>query len=114
MSGSDAQEIEHEEMRRAVAAAHGLLTSSMQDVLKASRASGEHGASLGATARAYVEREHALPAVADAYVEALEVAAGGAAVEDALLPRVAQAAAEVGIGDVTELARALRESGIAT
>jgi hypothetical protein len=61
-----------------------------------------------------VEREHALSRVADAYVETLEVAAGGAAVEDAVLARIAEAAAEVGIDDVTELARAVRESGLVT
>ena len=72
----------------------------------------EHGASLGAAARAYVEREHGLPRVADAYAAALEVAAGGAAVEDAVLWRIAEAAAEVGIDDASELARAARESGI--
>jgi glycosyltransferase involved in cell wall biosynthesis len=72
----------------------------------------DHGASLGAAARAYVEREHALPKVADAYVAALEVAAGGDAVNDAVLWRIAEAAAEVGIDDPTELARAARESGI--
>jgi len=72
----------------------------------------DHGASLGAAARAYVEREHALPKVADAYVAALEVAAGGDAVNDAVLWRIAEAAAEVGIDDPAELARAARESGI--
>jgi len=74
----------------------------------------EHGAQLGGNARAYVEREHALPKVADAYVAALEVAAGGAAVDDAVLFRIAEAAAEVGLDDASELARAARESGILT
>jgi glycosyltransferase involved in cell wall biosynthesis len=72
----------------------------------------DHGPSLGAAARAYVEREHDLAYVADAYVAALEVAAGGDAVDDAVLWRVAEAAAEVGIDDVTELAARLREVGI--
>jgi glycosyltransferase involved in cell wall biosynthesis len=72
----------------------------------------EHGPSIGAAARAYVEREHALPKVADAYVAALELAAGGAAVDDAVLWRIAAAAAEVGIGDPAALARAAVESGI--
>ena len=72
----------------------------------------DHGAALGAAARAYVEREHALPRVADAYVDALETAAGGDAVEDAVLRRIAEAAAEVGIEDVQALARAARESGL--
>jgi hypothetical protein len=59
-----------------------------------------------------VEREHALPAVADAYVAALEAAAGGPAVNDAVLLRIAEAAAEVGIDDVSALAQAAREAGI--
>ena len=72
----------------------------------------DHGASLGAAARAYVAREHALDATADAYVAALEVAAGGDAVNDAVLWRIAEAAAEVGIDDPTTLARVAREAGI--
>jgi glycosyltransferase involved in cell wall biosynthesis len=72
----------------------------------------DHPATLGAAARAYVEREHALPAVADAYVSALEVAAGGPAVDDAVVLRIAEAAAEIGIDDVSALARAAREAGI--
>ena len=67
----------------------------------------EHGATLGAAARAYVEREHALDRVADAYAEALESAAGGDAVDDAVLWRIAEAAAEVGIDDAPR-ARARR------
>src|SRR6476659_10857744 len=58
-----------------------------------------HGATLGANARAYVEREHALDRVADLYVTALETAAGGDAVDDAVLLRIAEAAVEVGIDD---------------
>jgi glycosyltransferase involved in cell wall biosynthesis len=72
----------------------------------------DHGASLGAAARSYVEREHALPKVADAYVAALEVAAGGDAVDDAVLWRIAEAAAEVGIDNPSALAQAALESGI--
>jgi glycosyltransferase involved in cell wall biosynthesis len=63
----------------------------------------EHGATLGTAARAYVGREHALPVVADAYVRALESAAGGDAVEDAVLWRIAEAAVEVGVTDATLL-----------
>jgi glycosyltransferase involved in cell wall biosynthesis len=74
----------------------------------------EHGATIGAGARAYVEREHALPDVADAYVAALEVAAGGDAVDNAVLWRIAEAAAEVGIDDMSALARRAREAGILT
>ncbi|MCW2963349.1 MAG: hypothetical protein JWO17_601 [Actinomycetia bacterium] len=72
----------------------------------------EHGATLGAAARAYVEREHSLPHTADAYARALEAAAGGEAVNDAVLLRIADAAAEVGIDDVSALAQGARESGI--
>jgi glycosyltransferase involved in cell wall biosynthesis len=72
----------------------------------------DHGAQLGAAARAYVEREHDLGAVADAYVAALEVAAGGDAVDDAVLWRVAEAAAELGITDVSLVAARLREVGL--
>jgi glycosyltransferase involved in cell wall biosynthesis len=72
----------------------------------------DYGATLGAAARAYVECEHALPKVADAYVAALEVAAGGDAADDAVLWRIAEAAAEVGIEDASALARAALESGI--
>jgi glycosyltransferase involved in cell wall biosynthesis len=72
----------------------------------------EHRDVLGAAARAYVEREHALPRVADAYAAALEVAAGGDSVDDAVLRRLAEAAAEVGIDDVGPLARAAVDAGI--
>jgi hypothetical protein len=72
----------------------------------------EHGAALGAAARSYVEREHGLSHVADAYARALETAAGGSAVDDAVLWRIAEAAADVGIDDASELARAAREAGI--
>ncbi|HEX7525378.1 MAG TPA: glycosyltransferase family 4 protein [Gaiellaceae bacterium] len=72
----------------------------------------EHSAALGAAARDYVEREHALPKVADAYATALEVAAGGDAVDDAVLWRIAEAAAEVGIDDAAVLARAAIDAGI--
>jgi glycosyltransferase involved in cell wall biosynthesis len=72
----------------------------------------EHRAELGANARAYVEREHGLDRVAAAYAAALEVAAGGDAVDDAVLWRIAEAAAEVGIDDASALARAAVESGI--
>jgi glycosyltransferase involved in cell wall biosynthesis len=72
----------------------------------------EHRETLGASARTYVEREHALPLVADAYVEAIRVSAGRDAVDDAVLLRIAEVAAEVGITDVAALARAAVDSGI--
>jgi glycosyltransferase involved in cell wall biosynthesis len=72
----------------------------------------EHGRTLGANARAYVLREHDLDRVADLYAVALEVAAGGDAVADDVLRRIAEAAADVAIDDVRELARAAVESGV--
>jgi glycosyltransferase involved in cell wall biosynthesis len=72
----------------------------------------EHADTLGRAAKAYVEREHALPRVADAYAEAIRVTAGGDAVNDAVLWRIAEAAAEVGLTDAGELARVAVESGI--
>jgi glycosyltransferase involved in cell wall biosynthesis len=72
----------------------------------------EHKARLGSAARAYVEREHALPCVADAYVAALEVAAGGDAVNERVLRAIAEAAAFVGHDDPGALARAAVDAGI--
>ena len=67
---------------------------------------------LGAAARAYAEREHDLGRVAGAYAAALEAAAGGDAVDAAVLHRVAEAAAEVGLEDLSRVAARLREVGI--
>ncbi len=72
----------------------------------------DHAAELGSAARGFVTQEHDLDVVADRYVEALEVAAGGDAVDDAVLWRVAEAAAEAGITDVAVVAARLREIGI--
>jgi len=72
----------------------------------------DHGAVLGAAARAHVRREHDVAQVAQRYADALEVAAGGDAVEDEVLRRVAEAAAEVGMTDVSLVAARLREVGI--
>jgi glycosyltransferase involved in cell wall biosynthesis len=52
---------------------------------------------MGAAARAYVEREHDLGRVADAYAAALERAAGDATVRERVLREVAEAAADVGL-----------------
>jgi glycosyltransferase involved in cell wall biosynthesis len=71
----------------------------------------DHGPALGDAARAYIHREHDLRKAADAYVSALELAAGGEQVDDAVLWRVAEAAAETGITDVAQLAARLREVG---
>jgi len=65
---------------------------------------------MGDAARAYVAAEHDLERSADAYVAALEEAAGGEAVKDAVLGEVAEAAAEVGIAEeAAEIARLLNE-----
>jgi glycosyltransferase involved in cell wall biosynthesis len=56
--------------------------------------------------------EHDVARVADLYVEALERAAGGAAVRDAVYREVAGAAAEVGVDETAELSAALREAGL--
>jgi glycosyltransferase involved in cell wall biosynthesis len=64
-------------------------------------------------AREYVRHEHDLDRVADAYAAALEEAAGGPAVREAVLGEVATAAADVGIAaesaEADELAERLRE-----
>jgi glycosyltransferase involved in cell wall biosynthesis len=70
-------------------------------------------ATMSAAAREYVRREHDLDRVADAYVAALEEAAGGEAVRDAVVGEVAEAAADVGITaegeEAAEIARLLNE-----
>jgi glycosyltransferase involved in cell wall biosynthesis len=72
----------------------------------------EHGRELGDAARAYVRREHDLERSADAYAAALVEAAGRPAVADAVLHRFAEAAADVGLDDVGELAARAGEAGI--
>jgi glycosyltransferase involved in cell wall biosynthesis len=68
---------------------------------------------MGSAALDLVRREHDLGRVADLYVAALEQAAGGEAVADAVLADVATAAADVGIEpgspEAAELARRLAE-----
>jgi glycosyltransferase involved in cell wall biosynthesis len=68
-------------------------------------------------ARAYAQREHDLGRVAESYAAALEEAAGGTKVADAVVAEVAQAAAEVGIEPGTpfaaELAGRLDDVGLA-
>jgi glycosyltransferase involved in cell wall biosynthesis len=72
----------------------------------------DHAAELGASAQEYVRREHDLDRVADAYVAALEEAAGGEEVTEAVIGQVAEAAAGIGIDDPAEIARLAREAGI--
>jgi glycosyltransferase involved in cell wall biosynthesis len=68
---------------------------------------------MGAAARELAERDHALDHVADLYLAALEEAAGGEAVRDAVVGAVTAAAADVGVGaesrEAERLARALDE-----
>jgi glycosyltransferase involved in cell wall biosynthesis len=70
----------------------------------------------GAAGMAYAKREHDVERVADAYAAALEEAAGGAVVRDAVLAEVGRAASEVGLGadapETAELGRRLREAGV--
>jgi glycosyltransferase involved in cell wall biosynthesis len=90
----------------ALAAALELLASSEATQL-----------AMGEAARTYVRREHDLGRVAEQYVAALEEAAGGTIVADAVVAEVAQAAAEIGIESgtefATELAGRLDEVGLA-
>jgi glycosyltransferase involved in cell wall biosynthesis len=71
---------------------------------------------MGAAARELAATEHAVGHVADLYGAALEEAAGGSAVRDAVLADVAAAAAESGIEPgspaAAELGTRLREAGL--
>jgi glycosyltransferase involved in cell wall biosynthesis len=73
-------------------------------------------ATMGAAAADLAAREHDLHRVADLYVAALEVAAGGGPVADEVLRDVSGAAADVGItpgsAEATEIARRLAEVGL--
>jgi glycosyltransferase involved in cell wall biosynthesis len=68
---------------------------------------------MGDAARAYVAAEHDLDRSAEMYVAALEEAAGGEAVKDAVVGEVAEAAADAGIAEeseeAAEIARLLNE-----
>ena len=57
----------------------------------------EAARAMGAAAKALVEREHGVGAVAERYVAALEEAAGGGMVREAVLRDVAAAAADTGL-----------------
>jgi glycosyltransferase involved in cell wall biosynthesis len=74
-------------------------------------------AAMSAAAIEYVRREHDLERSAEDYAAALEWAAGGEAVTDAVLGEIAVAAAEAGIGhdspELVEIAARVREAGIA-
>jgi hypothetical protein len=68
---------------------------------------------MGRAAAALASREHDLDRVAELYAAALEESAGGAAVADAVLREVSEAAADVGIdaetAEAREIARRLAE-----
>lgn len=71
---------------------------------------------MGAAAADLARREHDVERVADLYVAALEKAAGGGSVDDAVLREVSGAAADVGISantaEAREIARRLAEVGL--
>jgi hypothetical protein len=71
---------------------------------------------MGEAALAYVRSEHDLGRAADLYVAALEEAAGRPALDEAVLGRVARAAADIGYDpdgpEVGELAGRIREVGL--
>lgn len=73
-------------------------------------------ASMSKAALATTRVDHDLDRVADGYAAAIELAAGGSAVGEAVLREIAGRAAEVGIdpdaADTAELARRLREVGL--
>jgi glycosyltransferase involved in cell wall biosynthesis len=73
-------------------------------------------ARMGAAAAVHARVEHGVEHVADLYAAAIEEAAGGEAVRDALLHEVARAAADVGIApdapEAAELGRRLSEAGL--
>ena len=68
---------------------------------------------MGAAAADLARREHDVGRVAELYAAALESAAGGGAVDDAVLREVSEAAADVGISagsvEAREIARRLAE-----
>jgi glycosyltransferase involved in cell wall biosynthesis len=84
----------------------------VQTLAAALELAAERAGELGEAARDYVRREHDLARTAAAYTAALEQAAGGEAVADAVLWRIAEAAADVGLEDAGELARQARRAGI--
>jgi glycosyltransferase involved in cell wall biosynthesis len=75
----------------------------------------EQRARMGHAARALAQGEHQLDRVAEAYVAALEQAAGGAVVQDAVLGQIARAAEETGLpangSALSDVAERLREVG---
>ncbi len=87
-------------------------TATLEAALELLAASPSARAELSRSALEHVAREHDLGRAADLYAAALEQAAGGDAVRDAVLGDVARAAADVGLEDTTELAARLGEVGL--
>jgi hypothetical protein len=71
---------------------------------------------LGARGEAYVRREHDLERVAEAYVAALEEAAGRELVRDEVVGQVSRAASDVGLQatspELSDVGKALSEVGL--
>lgn len=72
--------------------------------------------SMGRAAAGLAAREHSLERIADLYAAAIEEAAGGETVKDAVMHELAEAAAESGISpegaEAAELAERMRELGL--
>ena len=79
-------------------------------------ADGRRREAMAAAARRLAETEHALERVAELYAAALEEAAGGRVVREAVVSELAQAAAEIGLGpddpETRELGQRAREVGL--
>lgn len=77
---------------------------------------GDARRAMGEAGRVLAASDHDVERVAELYVAALEDAAGGEELRDAVLREVAEAAADVGIGpedpEANELAARLREAGL--
>jgi hypothetical protein len=102
--------------RRWPASRHGAAPKIPVDdygptIAGAAELAAEHGAALVAPP-AYVHDAHDLGRAADAYAAALEESAGGEAVTDAVLQRIAEGAAGIGFDNSAELARLAREAGL--
>jgi hypothetical protein len=85
------------------------------DALEALVGDYELRARMAAAARSLAHGEHRVDRVADAYVGALEEAAGGGLVRDAVVGEVARAAEETGLSAngraLSDIAERLREVG---
>ena len=91
-------------------------TEALEGVLHDLAVDAERRAAMGAAGLEYVRREHDPERSADLYLAALEEAAGGSAVEEAVLDDVARAAQEIGVDpygpELGEVGRSAREVGL--